>query len=209
MMAFLSSPPEVRLIDATERPFETAVAAARTCYSSKGIVLPEEVSRTRRSREVRDRVAASTLAAGHLTTRQHATFIFAIWNVSRAVVWSFLHSHPYYNSEQVSQRYVPVQPEHVVVPDLKPEALELYRRTVREQMAAYQRLIELLLPTVERLFYEVFPARRRRPERWERTLPKRAYEVARYVLPIATYTYLYHTVSALTLLRYAAAGRIL
>jgi thymidylate synthase ThyX len=34
-------------------------------------------------------------------------------------------------------------------------------------------------------------------------MPRKAYEVARYVLPVATYTYLYHTISALTLLRYA------
>ena len=31
-------------------------------------------------------------------------------NVSRQLLWSFLHAHPYYNSEQTSQRYVEVKP---------------------------------------------------------------------------------------------------
>ena len=202
-MPFLSGEPEVKLIDQTDRPYETSVGAARTCYSANGIVYPEEVSKTKRSRAMRDRIAESTLLAGHLTTRQHATFIFALDKVSRAVAWSFLHSHPFYNSEQVSQRYVEVKPGTYVVPDLDPRALELYHATVRMQMDAYHALIDLLLPTVEDEFYALFPARKKRPERWEKTLPRKAYEVARYVLPVATYTYLYHTVSALTLLRYA------
>ncbi len=41
--AFLSSAPEVRLVRRTENSFDLAVATARTCYSGKGIVTPEEV----------------------------------------------------------------------------------------------------------------------------------------------------------------------
>ena len=59
------------------------------------------------ARALRDRIAQETYFAGHHTTLQHATFQFAIENVSRQALWSFLHSHPFYNSEQVSQRYVP------------------------------------------------------------------------------------------------------
>ena len=33
-------------------------------------------------------------------------FEFGLENVSRQFVWSFLHAHPFYNSEQQSQRYV-------------------------------------------------------------------------------------------------------
>ena len=202
-MQFLSGEPIVSLVSAVDRPYETGVAAARTCYSSRGIVYPNEVSKNDRARELRDRIASSTLQAGHLTTRQHATFIFALDRVSRAVAWSFLHSHPFYNSEQVSQRYVEVKPGNVLIPNLPERADELYNATVHAQMDGYQRLIELLMPTIYGEFYRVFPARKKRPERWERFLERKAYEVARYVLPVATYTYLYHTVSALTLLRYA------
>lgn len=202
-MGFLSGEPIVQLVAAVDRPYETGVAAARTCYSSNGIVLPDDVSRTKKSRELRDRIAASTLQAGHLTTRQHATFVFALDRVSRAVTWSFLHSHPFYNSEQVSQRYVEVNPESVLVPDLPEPALTIYRSAVDAQMSGYQELIQRMLPTIRDEFHELFPARTRQPERWEKLLLRKAYEVARYVLPVATFTYLYHTVSALTLLRYA------
>ena len=33
-------------------------------------------------------------------------FVFILDNVSRLAIWSFFHAHPFYNSEQVSQRYV-------------------------------------------------------------------------------------------------------
>lgn len=200
---FRSPPPRVRLINAFARPYENAIATARTCYSSKGIVLPDQVAA---QPDVRDRIARSIYEAGHHTTLQHGHVQFALENVSRHFIWSFLHSHPFYNSEQVSQRYVRVAPDQVAVPPLKGQALEIYCRTVEAQMAAYYRLIEQLTPTVERLYYDRFPARRPRDgqahplaRRW---IPKKAQEVARYVLPVATFAYLYHTVSVLTLLRY-------
>jgi len=128
--------PRVRLLDAARDPYDLSIAAARTCYSSRGIVFPEQVSRDEKSRELRDRVARSTLKAGHLTTRQHPHFIFAIDRVSRHLVWSFLHSHPYYNSEQVSQRYVAVKPEEYHVPPAlgtpgREEALAAYLAGMR------------------------------------------------------------------------------
>jgi len=103
---FSSPPPKVRLVNAFERPFENVVATARTCYSSKGIVTEDQASARP---ERRDALAKSIYAAGHHTTFQHAHFQFAIENVSRQFLWSFLHSHPFYNSEQVSQRYVEVR----------------------------------------------------------------------------------------------------
>ena len=203
MTSFVSAPVHVELIDAICRPYETAVGAARTCYSSKGVVYPDQVSKTKKARETRDRIASSTLLAGHLTTRQHATFVFAVSNLSRAAVWSFLHSHPFYNSEQVSQRYVAVKEGHYAVPNLPPPALEIYNGAVQRQQVAYRELIDALAPAIEREFYAVFPARQKRPKRWARTLQRKAYEIARYVLPVAAHTYLYHTISALTLIRYA------
>ena len=40
---FLSEPPAVALVGVIEDPYNLAVAAARTCYSSKGIVTPDDV----------------------------------------------------------------------------------------------------------------------------------------------------------------------
>ena len=200
---FHSPPPRVRLVNAFARPYENAVATARTCYSSKGIVLPEQVSA---QPDLRDRIARSIYEAGHHTTFQHGHVQFALENVSRHFIWSFLHSHPFYNSEQVSQRYVRVTPDQIAVPPLSGQALDVYQQAVKRQMAAYYALIEYLTPTVEHLYFQRFPARASRngqphplARRW---IPKKAQEVARYVLPVATFAYLYHTVSVLTLLRY-------
>lgn len=58
------------------------------------------------------------------------------------------------------------------------------------------------MPAARSAFFQIFPARRHQAERWEREVRKRAREAARYVLPVATFAHLYHTVSAITLLRY-------
>ena len=205
---FLSDAPEVRLVNAFERPFENSVATARTCYSARGIVTAEEVAGVgeegpalARRAENRDRLARSIYQAGHHTTLQHASFQFALSNVSRQFLWSFLHAHPFYNSEQVSQRYVEVKEGTYAVPALEGEALAVYRRTCDGMMADYHRLIEVLERPVEAALRRRFP-RRAGSKREAKDTQKKAQEAARYCLPIATFAYLYHTVSGLTLLRY-------
>jgi thymidylate synthase ThyX len=165
--------------------------------------MPGDVSKDERAIEIRDRIAASTLNAGHLTTRQHAHFVFAITGVSRQCLWSFLHGHPFYNSEQVSQRYVRVKRGNFLMPPLTESAAKLYAETVDAQMADYERLIELLRAVLEVDYYDRFKSRRKDHQKWKGVIDKRAFEVARYVLGVGTTAYLYHTVSALTLLRYA------
>jgi thymidylate synthase ThyX len=194
---------DVQLVSYASRPYELAVASARTCYSGKGIIYPEDVSKDERSVEMRDRIASSTMLAGHLTTRQHAHFVFALSGVSRQCIWSFLHAHPFYNSEQVSQRYVRVRRGNFILPALPPSEETLFAETIDSQMKAYERLIELLKAPLAKDYYERFRARAKDPEKWGKAIDKRAFEVARYVLGVGTTAYLYHTISALTLLRYA------
>src|SRR2546421_5785416 len=153
---FLESPLKVKLINAFASPFKNAIATARTCYSSKGIITDEGVSMEKHAA-----LAKSIYEAGHHTTLQHAHFQFAIEQVSRHAIWSFLHSHPFYNSEQVSQRYVEVKPGNVIFPELPEAAAEVYRGCVEDQMATYQRLIALLIPKVAEEFFRIFPARKR------------------------------------------------
>ncbi|MBW7859207.1 MAG: FAD-dependent thymidylate synthase [Leptonema sp. (in: Bacteria)] len=196
---------QVRLLDATKSPYDLSIASARTCYSSKGIVLPEQISATPKAIELRDRIAKSTLQAGHLTTRQHPHFIFTIDNVSRHLVWSFLHSHPFYNSEQVSQRYVEVKADRFHTPnslDRNTTLKSIYLETIQLSMNAYFQLMELLEPQADQIFYKIFPARHKSKERWQSTIHKKVIEAARYILPVATHTYLYHTINGLTLHRY-------
>src|SRR5512143_3047454 len=123
---FSSPAPRVRLTHAFDRPFENVVATARTCYSPRGIVTEDQASARP---ERRDALARSIYEAGHHTTFQHAHFQFAIENVSRHFLWTFLHSHPFYNSEQVSQRYVEVGRDQYAIPPLPPAERELYERT--------------------------------------------------------------------------------
>jgi thymidylate synthase ThyX len=208
-VAFPSGEPDVRIVNAFVRPYENAVATARTCYSSSGVVTVEDVSGDRESdpairekkAQRRDALARSIYEAAHHTTLQHAHFQFAISNVSRQFLWTFLHSHPFYNSEQVSQRYVEVKPGSVAVPPLEGEARAIYERAVARQVAAYQRLIELLSPPIADAYFARFPSRRTKPK-YAKEVKKKAQEIARYALPVGTVAYLYHTVSGLTLLRY-------
>lgn len=190
---FLSPEPTVVLTKAFAEPFRNAIATAKTCYSGKGIVTDEQVGAGY------DVLARSIYQAGHHTTLQHAHFQFALSNVSRQFIWSFLHSHPFYNSEQVSQRYVALDPESVAVPPLEGEALALYRRTVARQMAAYADLSERLRPLADREWAARFPRARKH---FARDVRKKAQEIARYVVPVAAFSYLYHTISGVTLLRY-------
>jgi thymidylate synthase ThyX len=177
------------------------VATARTCYNSR-IITSAEVRKDEKARALRDRIAQETYFAGHHTTLQHATFQFAVENVSRQAIWSFLHSHPFYNSEQVSQRYVEVRPGNIIFPNLSDPQAGIYRQAAEEMIATYQALIRLLSSRVSEEFFRIFPARRRSPEKWALAIKKKAQEIARYVLPIGTFAHLYHTISGITLHRY-------
>ena len=202
--------PIVRLVAAFPHPLDIAVAAARTCTSAGGAVVPEAVAAGAAAegemgevaRERRDALARSLYAAGHHTTFQHAHYLFAIERVSRQFVWSFLHAHPFANSEQVSQRYVRVGPDEVVVPELPPAAAAAFAATVAAQHEAYRNLVRLLSPVATSELLARFPGWHRHPKRLARQAERKAQEVARAVLPVATHTALLHTVSCLTLFRY-------
>ncbi len=192
----------VVLVNAFTQPFNNAIATARTCYSSK-VITAEDVDKDEKSRLLRDSIAKSTYEAGHHTTLQHATFQFVLEKVSRQFLWSFLHSHPFYNSEQVSQRYVAVKPDQVLTPPLEGKLREQYAEAVSFLMQAYERLVEEVSPTVTSEYGKLF--RNRRPEKekkWTLVIRRKAQEAARYVLPVAVHAHLYHTISGITLHRY-------
>ena len=97
----LTPEPIVILENAFQDPYNNAVATARTCYSSQ-VIRSGDVSKDEGTRARRDAIAQSIYKAGHHTTIQHATFQFVLDKVSRQVIWSFLHSHPFYNSKSRS-----------------------------------------------------------------------------------------------------------
>lgn len=198
--SFLSAAPVVKLVNTFQLPFDNAIATARTCYSSKGIIPTEEVTHWPR----REQLATSLYQAGHHTVFQHAHFQFSLANVSRQFVWSFLHSHPFYNSEQVSQRYVEVKAGQYTIPSMEPKAQALYEQIIHRQFEAYKKLTQTLMVPVGAAYFDRFKGRSKNAEdkKVQDALKKRCMEAARYALPIATFTYLYHTISGITLLRY-------
>lgn len=209
MLSFLSPAPDVKLVNVFTEPYNNAVATARTCYSSRVIEVPEVSGRgeaedvQQRRQALRDRIAGSIYEAGHHTTLQHAHLQFTLSHVSRHFLWSFLHAHPFYNSEQQSQRYVHVKPGTVIEPDFGSERLQaIYREGVADQTAVYEALSEKLFAVAAAQYYTIFPARRKQAEKYDKEVQKKAQEVARYVLPVGTFANLYHTVSLLSLLRY-------
>src|SRR6201987_5619419 len=105
-----TAPPRVTLRNAFSHPFDSAIAAARTCYSSR-LINPDEITDKQRFN-----IGAATFYSGHPTVYQHAHFEFGLENVSRQFVWSFLHAHPFYNSEQQSQRDLRMERVQAYVP---------------------------------------------------------------------------------------------
>ncbi len=224
-LLFRSDAPVVQLLhdESTAHPFAVTIAAAWSCYGAKpanaSSVLklvygpgpqnqsPEKAAARGDRRDRAIKLYADLFAAGHHTTFQHSTFIYVLDNVSRLAIWSFFHSHPFYNSEQVSQRYREVTSDSMAAPDLPAHLQPIYDAAIQRSFAGYQKLTEILAPDFQRLYGQVFPARAKAKgesaiARVDDAVQKRSQEVARYVLPLATPAHLYHTVNGLTLLRY-------
>src|SRR6201984_626003 len=138
-----SAPPHVTLRNAFAHPFDSAIAAARTCYSSR-LIGPEEITDKQRLN-----IGAGTFFSGHHTVYQHAHFEFGLENVSRQFVWSFLHAHPFYNSEQQSQRYVRLDRAQAYVPALSlffdEKSKEIYEAAIARAWNCYRELSSLLI----------------------------------------------------------------
>jgi len=151
------------------------------------------------------RIAHSIYEAGHHTPFQHPTFVFALEDVSRNVVESFFHNHVFYNSEQQSQRYVEMKRAEVHAPAsvaANPEALALYTGAVRQAWDAYHALRERLVAPNHKVMGAIGKIKGQSEKEALKEAEKKAQEMARYVLPIAAATQLYHTVSGIVLLRY-------
>jgi thymidylate synthase ThyX len=193
--------PRVTLRNSFAHPYDSAIAAARTCYAPR-LISPEEITEKQRTT-----IGAATFYAGHHTVYQHAHFEFGLENVSRQFVWSFLHAHPFYNSEQQSQRYVRLDHALAHVPDMSNlfGATEIFERAVVRAWDAYRQLTSLLEEDARRILADIWRvsamSHPKRLEKVERQAEKRAIEVARYVLPVAAATTMVHTLSGIVLHR--------
>ena len=191
--------PHITLRTAPATPFDGAIAAARTCYS------PRVIGTSEITEGQRDLIGGLTFDAGHHTVYQHAHFEFGLENVSRQFVWAFLHSYPFYNSEQSSQRYVKLKEPRAFVPPLRGEALNVYECAVVRAWDRYAELSALLKDDAHAILKELRYVRpTTNPERLkqiDKDAEKRAIETARYVIPIGAFTSMVHTVSGIVLHR--------
>ena len=198
-----TAPPRVTLRNAFSHPFDSAIAAARTCYSSR-LINPEEITDKQRLN-----IGAATFYSGHHTVYQHAHFEFGLENVSRQFVWSFLHAHPFYNSEQQSQRYVRMERAQAYVPPVSlffdEGSRGIYETAIARAWSLLPRTFRS--PRWRRAHHpqrhlahrtDVSP---KRIQKIERSAEKRAIEIARYVLPVAAFTTMVHTLSGIVLHR--------
>ena len=198
-----SAPPRVTLRNAFAHPFDSAIAAARTCYAPR-LITPEEITDKQRLN-----IGAATFYSGHHTVYQHAHFEFGLENVSRQFVWSFLHAHPFYNSEQQSQRYVRLDRAQAYVPPVdlyfNQQCREIYEQAIARAWNYYRELSALLIGDARSILNDIWHvssmSNPKRLQKIERSAEKRAIEIARYVLPVAAFTTMVHTLSGIVLHR--------
>jgi thymidylate synthase ThyX len=198
-----TAPPRVTLRNCFSHPFDSAIAAARTCYSSR-LINAEEITEKQRMN-----IGAATFYSGHHTVYQHAHFEFGLEHVSRQFVWSFLHAHPFYNSEQQSQRYVRMERAQAYVPPVSlffdEGSREIYAAAIGRAWAYYRELSALLVTDARAILSDIWHigpmSHPKRIQKIERSAEKRAIEIARYVLPVAAFTTMVHTVSGIVLHR--------
>jgi thymidylate synthase ThyX len=198
-----SAPPRVTLRNAFAHPFDSAIAAARTCYAPR-LIGPEEITDKQRLN-----IGAATFYSGHHTVYQHAHFEFGLENISRQFVWSFLHAHPFYNSEQQSQRYVRLDRAQAYVPSVSlffdEKCKEIYESAIARSWNYYRELSSLLVTDARTILNDIWHigpmSHPKRLQKIERSAEKRAIEIARYVLPVAAFTTMVHTLSGIVLHR--------
>jgi thymidylate synthase ThyX len=195
--------PRVTLRNSFAHPFDSAIAAARTCYASR-LIGPEEITEKQRVT-----IGSGTYYGGHHTVYQHAHFEFGLENISRQFVWSFLHAHPFYNSEQQSQRYVRLDRAQAYVPPQGPQfgagERAIYESAISRAWGFYRELTRVLEPTAREILGDIWHVSEmshpKRVQKVARQSEKRAIEVARYVLPVAAFTTMVHTLSGIVLHR--------
>src|SRR5437588_9218742 len=144
-----TAPPQVTLRNAWAHPFDSAIAAARTCYAPR-LIGPEEITDKQRLN-----IGAATFYSGHHTVYQHAHFEFGLENISRQFVWSFLHAHPFYNSEQQSQRYVRLDRAQAYVAPVSlffdENSKEIYEQSIARAWIYYRELSALLIADARKI----------------------------------------------------------
>lgn len=155
---------KVRLIKYTPEPEKVVAMAAKSCHT---VDIPEMDGM---SEDEIKAIIRITRDAGHHSVMEHASFTFAIEDVSRALTHQLVR-HRLASYSQQSQRYVNLEPlEYVIPPSIhgNEKAMEKYRELMKSIEKGYKELVEAGVPL----------------------------EDARYILPNATHTNIVVTMNA-------------
>jgi len=177
---------KIELVKSDINPVDLSVGSARTCYSVE-LKTPNSISEWSK----KESLLKELFLSGHHTTLQHATFTFLISDISRLSIWRFFHSHRFYNSDQVSQRYTSVIDGSFIYLN---DSINRYNIKLINN---YKKIVKLLIPIYEKSDNKVEV----------KNAEKKAMENARYILPQSVSANLYHTINLSTLLRYYLISR--
>jgi len=180
---------KIKVLKINYKPTDIAVGSARSCYFGKHIITPEDAAKWDKKNDLLN----SIFKAGHHTTLMHYNFTFLIEGISRLLIWRLLHSHPFYNSEQVSQRYAKMKIDNFTYP--KNADKKKWQDYYQKMFNYYEILIEKLTPVTKNVL----------PKFKKKEATKKAQEFARYLLPLGMNAHLYHTINVVTALRYIVA----
>lgn len=140
--------PNVILLNHTPNPVRAIAVAARLCYSPLGASDLKEGM----SDEACESLVKNLLASGHMSAFEHASFTFAIDNISRACTHQLVR-HRVASYNQQSQRYVTynLRDESVatIIPDSVKEnvyALEAFQKAMKAINEAYETMIDHEIP---------------------------------------------------------------
>ena len=193
----LQSPePLVKLRNHFKAPTKDAISAAKTCYSP-GVISIEGLKES----DIAE-VGQTTYEGGHHTVYQHEMFEFELSNVSRAFTHDFLHTHPFYNTSQGSQRYVRLKEPKATLPPLRNKIAEsIFKKAILRSYEVYDAITNLLIEYITSQ-YRTRVSAEKLAVKAEREIREKAMEAARYALSIAAHTHLIHTIDGVTLWRY-------
>lgn len=127
--------PTVKLLSYTNDPERVVAAAARTCYSNDD---PVDIFNKLSDEDIKK--AISNLPASHTSPFEHASFTFAISNVSRTLL-AQITRHRIATFSVKSQRYVntikdfrPYLPKEILY---DPDAMRIYNAAIDKVIVAY------------------------------------------------------------------------
>jgi thymidylate synthase (FAD) len=161
----------VKLIGFTPHPEHIPALAAKLTHSK---TKPEDLERT--SEKELQAILKQVMELGHSSVVEHASFTFAISDVSRSLTHQLVR-HRIASYSQQSQRYVNLKEPNYVIP---PKIAEN-----KEMKHAYEHTMDLIWKEYNKLLDMKIPA-----------------EDARYVLPNATCTNIIVTMNARSLLNF-------